>query len=68
MPHYGAFAEDVEVFFDQTAYSIFENQLGITVSLRLSDTYREDIVVNVAVGELQGGCIQENSEGMLCQQ
>ena len=49
------------------AYSIFENEQVVTVTLRLNDTYRADIVVNVAVGELQGGCTRElccaNSSG-----
>ena len=48
------FAENVEIFFDQTAYSIFENPRVVTVTVKLSDTYNEDIVVNVAVGELEG--------------
>ena len=48
------FIEDVQIFFDKTAYSITENQQVVTVILRLSDTYREDIVVNVAISELQG--------------
>ena len=47
------FIEDVQIFFDQTAYSITENQQVVTVILRLSDTYREDIVVDVAISELQ---------------
>ena len=41
------------------AYSIFENEEGVTVTLRLNDTYRADVVVNVAVRELLGGCTRE---------
>ena len=52
----------MEIFFDQTAYSIFENAGMVTVTVKLSDTYNEDIVVNVAVGELKGRYIQENSD------
>ena len=50
------------IFLDQTTYSIFENEQVVTVTLRLNETYRDDIVVNVAVGELQGGCMQESSD------
>ena len=46
----------VAISLDRRAYSIFENEQVVTVTLRLNDTYREDIVVNVAVGELLGGC------------
>ena len=49
------FAEEVEIFLDQTAYSIFENEINVTVTLRLSDVYRQDIAVSVTVGELAGG-------------
>ena len=49
------FAEEVEIFLDQTAYSIFENETIVTVTLSLSDDYRQDIAVTVAVGELAGG-------------
>ncbi len=52
LPQYGAFADDVNIFHDKTAYLTFEN--GIRVMLRLNDTYHEDIVVNVTVGELEG--------------
>ena len=48
-------AEEVDIFLDQTAYSIFENELTVTVTLRLSDAYREDIAVSVVVGEVTGG-------------
>ena len=49
----------VAIFLDRTAYSIFENEQVVTVTLTLNDTYREDIEVNVAVGELLGGCTRE---------
>ena len=49
----------VAIFLDRTAYSIFENEQVVTVTLTLNDTYREDIVVNVAVGELLGVCTRE---------
>ena len=52
----------VAIFLDQTTYSIFENEQVVTVTLRLNETYRDNIVVYVAVGELQGGCIQERSD------
>ena len=51
--------EVVAISLDRTAYSIFENEQVVTVTLRLNDTYRANIVVNVAVGELQGGCTRE---------
>ena len=57
------FIGDVKIFFDQTAYSITENQQVVTAILRLSDTYREDIVVDVAISELQG--TQDDSHGVL---
>ena len=57
----------VAISLDRTAYSIVENEEVVTVTLTLNDTYREDIVVNVAVGELLGGCTREmycaNSSG-----
>ncbi len=52
-------AEVVAISLDSTAYSIFENEQVVTVTLTLNDTYREDIVVNVTVGELLGGCTRE---------
>ena len=52
LPH---FAEEVEIFLDQTAYSIFENETTVTVTLRLSDVYRQDIAVSLVGGELAGG-------------
>ena len=48
------FAEEVEIFLDQTAYSISENEIWVTVTLNLSDAYRQDIAVSVVVGELAG--------------
>ena len=54
------------IFLDQTTYSIFENEQVVTVTLRLNETYRDDIVVNVAVGELQGRYIQESSNYCKC--
>ena len=45
----------VAISLDRTAYSIFENEQVVTVTLTLNDTYQDDIVVNVAVGELLGG-------------
>ena len=39
---------------NRTLYNIFENEQVITVTLELNGTYHEDIVVDVAVGELQG--------------
>ena len=52
-------AEVVAISLDRTAYSIVENEQVVTVTLTLNDTYREDIVVNVTVGELLGGCTRE---------
>ena len=49
----------VAISLDRSAYSIFENEQVVTVTLTLNDTYREDIVVSVAVGELLGGCTRE---------
>ena len=49
----------VAISLERRAYSIFENEQVVTVTLRLNDTYRADIVVNVAVGELIGGCTRE---------
>ena len=49
----------VAISLERRAYSIFENEQVVTVTLRLNDTYRADIVVNVAVGELLGGCTRE---------
>ena len=49
----------VAIFLDRMAYSIFENEQVVTVTLTLNDTYHEDIVVDVAVGELQGECTRE---------
>ena len=49
----------VAISLDRTAYSIVENEQVVTVTLALNDTYHEDIVVNVAVGELLGGCTRE---------
>ena len=49
----------VAISLDSTAYSIVENEQVVTVTLTLNDTYHEDIVVNVAVGELLGGCTRE---------
>ena len=49
----------VAISLDRSAYSILENEEVVTVTLTLNDTYREDIVVTVAVGELLGGCTRE---------
>ena len=70
LPHCGVLAAAVAISLDQTTYSILENEQVVMVTLRLNDTYPEDIVVNVAVGELQGGCtyIQESSEHVICRQ
>ncbi len=54
LPQYGAFADDVNIFHGKTAYQTFENGIRVLVMLRLNDTYHEDIVVNVTVGELEG--------------
>ena len=54
LPQYDAFADDVNIFHDKTAYSALENKIRVLVTLRLNDTYHEDIVVNVTVGELEG--------------
>ena len=54
------------IFLDQTTYSIFENEQVVTVTLRLNETYRDNIVVNVTVGELQGGYVQESSDYCKC--
>ena len=51
----------VAISLDRRAYSIVENEQVVTVTLTLNDTYREDIVVNLAVDELQGGCTRELS-------
>ena len=51
----------VAISLDRTAYSIVENEQVVTVTLTLNDTYREDLVVNVAVDELQGECTRELS-------
>ena len=56
----------MEILLDQTAYSIFENETIVTVTLRLSNTYREDIAVNVAVGELAGGYAYAMERWMCC--
>ena len=53
LPQYDAFV-DVNIFHDKTAYSALENKIRVLVTLRLNDTYHEDIVVNVTVGELEG--------------
>ena len=47
------------ISLDRTAYSIVENEKVVTVTLSLNDTYQQDIVVNVTVGELLGGRIRE---------
>ena len=52
----------VAISLDRSAYSILENEEVVTVTLTLNDTYREDIVVDVAVGELLGGC----TRGLYC--
>ena len=49
----------VAISLDRSTYSILENEQVVTVTLTLNDTYREDIEVNVAVGELLGGCTRE---------
>ena len=53
-------AEVVAISLDETAYSILENEQVVTVTLTLNDTYRQDIIVNLAVGELQGGCTESS--------
>ena len=55
-------AVPVVISLDRTAYSIFENEQVVTVTLTLNDTYLEDIVVDVTVGELLGGC----TRGLYC--
>ena len=54
LPQYDAFADDVNIFHERTAYRTFENKTRVLVTLRLNDTYHEDIMVNVTVGELEG--------------
>ena len=49
----------VAISLDRTAYSILEFEQVVTVILTLNDTYHQDIVVDVAVGELQGGYARE---------
>lgn len=49
----------VAISLDRTGYSIVENEQLVTVTLTLNDTYHEDIAVDVAVGELLGGCTRE---------
>ena len=66
--HYGALAAEVAISLDQRAYSILENEQVVMVTLRLNDTYRENIVVKVAVSELQGGCMQGSSDHVICRQ
>ena len=51
----------VAISLDQINYKSFENEEVVTVTLSLNNTYHEDILVNVAVGELLGGCIRELS-------
>ena len=51
----------VAISLDSMAYSIFENEEVVTVTLTLNATYQEDIEVNVTVGELLGGCTRELS-------
>ena len=53
LPQYDAFAA-VNVFHERTAYRNFENKIRVPVTLKLNNTYHEDIVVNVTVGELEG--------------
>ena len=54
VPQYDAFADDVNIFHERTAYRNFENKIRVLVTLRLNDAYHEDIVVNATVGELEG--------------
>ncbi len=54
LSQYGAFVDDVNIFHDKTALRTFENRTRVLVTLRLNNTYHEDIVVNVTVGELEG--------------
>ena len=54
-----AFVAEVAITLDQMDYRILENEQVVTVTLRLNDIYHEDIVVDVAVGELLGGCTRE---------
>ena len=49
----------VAISLDKTAYSIVENEQVVTVTLTLNDTYRANIIVDVAVGEVLGGCVRE---------
>ena len=49
----------VAISLDRAAYSIVENEQVVTVTLTLNDTYQEDIIDNVAIGELLGGCTRE---------
>ena len=49
----------VAISLDRAAYSIVENEQVVTVTLTLNDTYQEDIVVTVAVGELLGVCARD---------
>ena len=60
LPHHPlCIVAEVAITLDQMNYRILENEQVVTVTLALNDIYREDIVVNVAVGELQGGCTRE---------
>ena len=54
LTQYGAFADDVNIFHERTAYRNFENKIRVLVTLILSNAYHEDIVINVTVGELEG--------------
>ena len=49
----------VAISLDRAAYSIVENEQVVAVTLTLNDTYQEDIIVNVAIGELLGVCARD---------
>lgn len=51
-------AEDLEIFLEQTTYSTFENELQLSITLRVSEPYQQGISVTVDVDELEGECLQ----------
>ena len=53
----------VAISLDQMDYRRFENEEVVRMTLTLNDTYHEDIVVNVAVGEVLGEQYCANSLG-----
>ena len=50
-------AEDIEIFLEQTTYNTFENEMQFDITLRMSESYEQDISVTVNVDELEGECL-----------